>query len=86
VRQSSCSLPMIDEFRDIARGIEEKLPDWLVLWGVYTRQFIAFPLFDAPRGTILTANYPDALVDRIRDAERRLGRSSEKGGSSADDA
>jgi hypothetical protein len=77
---------MIDEFREIARTIEERLPDWIVVWGVYTRQFVAFPLFDAPRGTILTASYPDALVGRARDVERRLGRSPEKGSSSADDA
>ena len=29
-----------DEFRKIARGIEEKVPEWIVVWGVYTRQFV----------------------------------------------
>ncbi len=30
--------------------------------GAYTQQFVAFPLFDAPQGMIVTAIYPDALV------------------------
>lgn len=38
-----------DEFRQIARSIEDKAPGWFVVWGLYTRQFVAFPLFDAPR-------------------------------------
>lgn len=67
-----------DELREIARGIEEKRPGWIVVWGTYTRQFVAFPLFGAPRGTILTAHYPDALVDRMQYAERKLRTSAEK--------
>jgi hypothetical protein len=63
-----------DEFREMARNIEEKSPHWLVVWGTYTRQFVAFPLFDAPPGTILTAGYPDALTGRMREAERRFQR------------
>jgi hypothetical protein len=61
-----------DEFREIARQIEEKSPGWLVVWGVYTRQFVAFPLFDAPRGTILTARYADALMGHMRKTQRSL--------------
>jgi len=52
-------------FREIARQIQDKSPGWMVLWGVYTRQFIAFPLFDAPPGTIHTALYPEALTGRL---------------------
>jgi hypothetical protein len=55
-----------DHFREIARQIEQTLPDWMVEWGVYSQQFVAFPLFEAPRGTILTASYPDALIGRMR--------------------
>lgn len=72
--------PNDDEAREIARTIEEKLPDWFVVWGVYTKQFVAFPLFGVPRGTILTAYYPDALVDRMQSTERRLRISAEKRG------
>jgi hypothetical protein len=65
-----------DEFREMARNIDEKSPRWLVVWGTYTRH--AFPLFDAPRGTILTAGYPDALTGRMREAERRFQRSRDQ--------
>jgi len=68
-----------DEPREIARHLEEESPNWLVLWGTYTHQFVAFPRFDAPRGTIVTAIYPDALVGRTQEVERRLQISAEKG-------
>lgn len=44
-------MPFVDDnaFCRTAREIEEKFSDWLVIWGVYTRQFVAFPLFNAPR-------------------------------------
>jgi hypothetical protein len=60
-----------DEPGEIARHLEAKSSNWLVLWGVYTHQFVAFPRFDAPRGTIVTAIYPDALIDRMQGVERR---------------
>jgi hypothetical protein len=61
-----------DAFGEIARQIEERSPGWLVVWGVYTRQFVAFPRFDAPRGTIVTARYADVLIGRLRKTERAL--------------
>jgi hypothetical protein len=56
--------------RETARQIELQQPGWLVLWGVYSRTFVAFPLFRAPRGAVLAAAYPAALVARMREAER----------------
>lgn len=61
-----------DEFREIARQVQDKSPGWMVLWGVYTRQFVAFPLFAAPSGTIITAAYPDALAGRLKKTSRAL--------------
>jgi len=69
-----------NELREIARHLEEESPNWLVLWGTYTHQFVAFPRFDAPRGTIVTAIYPDALVGRTQEVERRLHISAKKKG------
>ena len=43
---------------------------WLVMWGCYTRTYIAFPLFAAPRGTILTAAAPAEMVAKMRRQER----------------
>ncbi len=61
-----------DEPREIARQLEEESPNWLVLWGTYSHQFVAFPRFDAPRGTIVTVIYPYALFGRTQEVERRL--------------
>jgi hypothetical protein len=69
-----------DEPREIARHLAAKSPNWLVLWGVYTHEFVAFPRFDAPRGTIVTAIYPDTLIGRTQEVERRLRISAKKEG------
>jgi len=47
--------------------------NWLVLWGCYTHVYIAFPLFRAPRGTVLTAAVPADLVVKMRRQERFAG-------------
>ena len=58
--------------RVTARQIEQQQPGWMVVYGTYSREYVAFPLFPAPAGTILTASYPPALVQRIRAADRQL--------------
>lgn len=55
-----------------AREIQQQQPGWLVLFGTYTKEYVAFPLFHAGSGTIVTATYPPALVNRMRQAERLL--------------
>ena len=59
--------------RRAAEQIQAGHPRWLVLYGTYTREFVAFPLFAAPPGTILTAHYPPALTERMHAAERLAG-------------
>lgn len=54
-----------------ARQIELQHPGWMVLWGVYSKQYVAFPLFAAPAGTILAAGYAPALAPRMAAVERR---------------
>lgn len=61
-----------DECRAIAERINRDRPEWLVLWGCYTRQFFAFPLFDMRRPVLVRAVYPDALAARLDEAERRF--------------
>jgi hypothetical protein len=39
---------------------------------VFTRQFVGFPRFPAPAGTVVTALDPTAISDRIKEAESRL--------------
>ena len=39
------------------------------MWGVYTRQYVAFLLFRAPAGCIVASGNPNTLVQRMRQAE-----------------
>jgi hypothetical protein len=53
----------------VAERLESDNPLWIVVFGVYTRQFVAFPRFAAPEGTVITAGYPGALSERMRRVE-----------------
>jgi hypothetical protein len=44
--------------------------NWLVMWGCYTHTYIAFPLFHAPRGTVLTAAAPGEMAAKMHRQER----------------
>jgi hypothetical protein len=72
--------------REIAQHIESECPHWIVIFGVYTKQFVAFPLFDAPPGTTVTGFYPDSLIKRLRNIEQRLRNPRQEGGHAADDS
>jgi hypothetical protein len=54
----------------IAEDIDRSRSWWMVLYGCYSRQFVAFPLFTMRQRVIVIANYPDALMARLDDAER----------------
>jgi hypothetical protein len=41
--------------RRLAERLTGRYPDWLVMWGSWSRQFWAYPLYRAPRGTIIHA-------------------------------
>jgi hypothetical protein len=59
------------EMRRMAGQLEEENPSWIVVFGVYTREFVAFPRFDVPRGTVIAARYPHALPPRMRRIEAK---------------
>jgi hypothetical protein len=46
--------------------IERDFPHWLVMWGPYSREFWAYPLFDAPRGTMAHSPNPNELASDMR--------------------
>lgn len=52
--------------RQIAQRIEADFPYWLVMWGVGSRKFWAYPRFRVPRGTIAKATDPNDLVAEMR--------------------
>lgn len=58
--------------RDAAIGLERDHPRWLVVYGAYTRQYVAFPRFDAPRGTVLSHAKPGELVREMQKTEARF--------------
>jgi hypothetical protein len=59
----------------VAERLEVDNPDWVIMYGSYTREFVAFPVYpDAPDNSYCSAKDPAALDDHIREAERRHGR------------
>lgn len=62
-----------DACRQAAAQLQRDHGRWLVLWGCYTRRYIAFPLFGAPRGTVLTAATPGEMAAKIHSTERSAG-------------
>jgi len=58
--------------REAAERTERENPGWIVMFGSYTKEFVCFPMFPAPAGTIITALYPDAIPPRMRLIERAL--------------
>jgi hypothetical protein len=61
-----------DVAREAAQRAERENPGWIVLFGVFTKEFVCFPRFPAPAGTIVTSHYPDAILQRMRMIERAL--------------
>jgi hypothetical protein len=62
-----------DACRAAAAQLQRDHKNWLVLWGCYTHSYVAFPLFPAPRGTILTAATPGEMAGKMRREERVAG-------------
>jgi hypothetical protein len=59
----------------VAERLEQNNPDWVVMYGSYSREFVAFPVYpDAPDNSYCSAKDPAALDGHIRETERRHGR------------
>jgi hypothetical protein len=58
-----------DACRRAAAQLQHDHGRWLVMWGCYTRSYIAFPLFTAQRGIVLTAASPGEMTAKIRRTE-----------------
>lgn len=61
-----------NSMRQVAVNLESGYPRWIVVFGIYSRQFVAFPRFSVPAGTMAVANYPGALTARMLDIERMV--------------
>lgn len=62
-----------DACRRAAAQLQHDHERWLVMWGCYTHSYVAFPLFRAPRGTVLTAATPAEMAAKMRREERAAG-------------
>jgi hypothetical protein len=59
----------------VAERLEVDNPDWVIMYGSYSREYVAFPVYpDAPDNSYCSAKDPAALDDHIRETESRHGR------------
>jgi hypothetical protein len=69
--QSTLTPGTDDDMLRVARELESENPLWIVVFGVYTQQFIGFPRFDVSVGIMAVARYPGALTARMRLIEQK---------------
>lgn len=55
--------------REAVAEIGREHPRWLVLWGLYSREFWAFPRLPVERGTIVHAPDPERLLTGMTQVE-----------------
>jgi hypothetical protein len=63
-----------EDHRTQAARLDRDNPRWLVVWGTFSHQFVAFPLFEVPGGTVLCCRTGPELVRRMQQAEEIYGR------------
>jgi hypothetical protein len=61
-----------DACRATAERINRSRPQWVVVWGCYSHLYWAYPLFEMHPSMLVYAAYPNALVSRMDEAERRF--------------
>ena len=71
---------------ETAQRIERDNPAWIVVWGVYTREYVAFPKFGAPPGTMLCSRNLNTLATAMRQIEFTFNPRAEAEGSARADA
>lgn len=59
----------VESARDEARRLEAENPLWIVVYGVYSKEFVCLPRFTMPGGAIVAGRYPGALLPRMRRVE-----------------
>ena len=70
---SSARIDMTDDQeRRVAAEIEQSHPHWAVMWGCHSRRFWAFPYFQAPQGTIVSAPDRDRLLADMHSIELKV--------------
>jgi len=65
--------PAVAEGAEQAAQLDKDNPLWVIVWGTYSLQFVAFPLFHVPPGTVLCCQSGAELVRQMRQAEAIYG-------------
>lgn len=60
--------------RETARRVESQRPGWMVVWGVYSMEYVAFPLFPDGSGVVLASGYASEIVLRMQEIEDQAER------------
>ena len=68
-------VPADEDHQEQAARLERDNPQWLVVWGTFSHEFVAFPRFSVPQGTVLCCRSCPELVRRMRQTEEIYGRS-----------
>lgn len=55
--------------RQLAARLGKAFPHWHIMWGAWSRQFWAYPLFRAPRGTIAHSSDPGDVAAQMRQVQ-----------------
>ena len=63
------------DHREQAAKLDRDNPRWLVVWGTFSLEFVAFPLFDVPDRIVLCSRSAPELLRRMRQTEEIYGRS-----------
>jgi hypothetical protein len=66
-----------EDHREQAARLERDNPRWMVVWGTFSHEFVAFPLFHVPPGTVLCSQRGPEMEHRMRQAEQIYGGSSD---------
>jgi hypothetical protein len=61
-----------EDARVMAGRLMGVFPAWLVLWGVYSREFWAFPRFAAHPGEVLHESDPNVLAGQMHQVQRAV--------------
>jgi hypothetical protein len=69
---SSGSAEHATDPRQAADELDQAHPHWLVLWGEFSREFVAFPLFRTGGRTILHTADRKALAVGMQQVEARV--------------
>jgi hypothetical protein len=61
-----------EQGRSCAEWLEHQMPNWMVIYGPVSRNFIAFPKFLAPPRTFMVGSHPGVMISPMKELERRF--------------